>query len=177
MLNNAYANSGATMAATQNEDHRMKNTPASSIALFLLGCAMLAVTGAARASDYSELATLFADWRAFERPPLLNGAPDYTAERFAARYETFEELRARHAAIDISDWPIEQRVDWHIVRAEMNGYEFNHKVLKPWVRDPAFYQSIWPNRSDVPNHEGPTHHAVIELWTYNFPLSVWEEAR
>ncbi|MEE4277938.1 MAG: hypothetical protein V2I82_05660, partial [Halieaceae bacterium] len=39
------------------------------------------------------------------------------------------------------------------------------------------YQSIWPNRSDVPNHEGPTHHAVIELWTYNFPLSVWEEAR
>ncbi|MCP4082449.1 MAG: DUF885 domain-containing protein, partial [Planctomycetaceae bacterium] len=58
-----------------------------------------------------------------------------------------------------------------------NGFDFNHRVLKPWVRDPAFYQSIWMNRSDVPAHEGPTHHAVTEFWTYEFPLSDSEQQR
>jgi len=53
----------------------------------------------------------------------------------------------------------------------------NHRVLQPWVRDPAYYDSIWTGRSDVPAHEGPTHHAVVELWTYDFPLSDAEEAR
>jgi hypothetical protein len=79
--------------------------------------------------------------------------------------------------IDPGDWPIPQQVDWHVVRAEMNGYDFNHRVLQPWVRDPAYYDSIWTGRSDVPAHEGPTHHAVVEIWTYDFPLSDAEEAR
>jgi hypothetical protein len=72
---------------------------------------------------------------------------------------------------------VEQQVDWHIVRAEMNGFDFNHRVLQPWVRDPAFYQSTFQSQSDVPAHEGPTHHAVTELWTYDFPLSAAEEQR
>src|SRR3712207_7477568 len=29
----------------------------------------------------------------------------------------------------------------------------------------------------TPAHEGPTHHAVIELWTYTFPLAAADEAR
>jgi hypothetical protein len=53
----------------------------------------------------------------------------------------------------------------------MNGYDFNHRVLKPWNRDPAFYKTIFTERSDVPAHEGPTHHAIIDLWKYTFPLS------
>ena len=53
----------------------------------------------------------------------------------------------------------------------MNGYVFNAKILKPWQRDPAFYKSIWTSKSDVPAHEGPTHHFVVELWQYNFPLN------
>ena len=59
----------------------------------------------------------------------------------------------------------------------MNGFDFNDRVLKPWARDPAFYQSVWMAKSDVPAHEGPTHHAVVELWTYDFPLSDAEERR
>ncbi len=68
-------------------------------------------------------------------------------------------------------WPIEKQIDWHIVKAEMNGYDFNQRVLKSWERDPAFYKTIWTSRSDVPAHEGPTHHAVLEVWQYEFPLS------
>ncbi len=127
--------------------------------------------------DYNELLTMHKTWRSFERPPERDGAPDYTAATFTARYEDYLKLRARLDSLDPTDWPVEQQVDWHIVRAEMNGFDFNHRVLKPWARDPAFYQSIWMARSDVPAHEGPTHHAVTEFWTYKFPLSESEENR
>jgi hypothetical protein len=128
-------------------------------------------------SGHSDLIALFNEWRAFERPPQLDGAPDYTTDTFALRYEEYSGLRARLDAMDTSGWPVPEQVDWHLVRAEMNGFDFNHRVLKPWARDPAFYQSIWMERSDVPAHEGPTHHAVTEFWTYAFPLSAAEEKR
>ena len=128
-------------------------------------------------ADHGELLILFRQWREFESPPLLDGAPDYTAARFQARQAEFEALRKRLLDMDISEWTIAEQADWHVVRAEMNGYEFNTRVLKPWARDPAFYQSIWMSRSDVPAHEGPTHHAVTEFWTYKFPLSASAERR
>jgi len=143
----------------------------------LAALVLIAAPGNVEAESHDDLVTLFRDWRAFEAPPLLDGAPDYTAERFAIRQPEFLALRARLDAFDISDWPIPEQVDWHLVRAEMNGYDFNRRVLKPWARDPAFYNTVWTYRSDVPAHEGPTHHAVVELWTYDFPLSDAEQQR
>jgi hypothetical protein len=128
-------------------------------------------------TSHDDLVRFFAEWREFERPPLLDGAPDYTAERFAERYESFREIQARLYEFEIGDWTVPQQVDWHLVRAEMNGYEFNHRVLKPWARDPAYYDTVWMARSDVPAHEGPTNHAVVEIWQYDFPLSSDDEAK
>ena len=126
---------------------------------------------------YDDLLVLFADWREFESPPLLDGAPDYGTEQFAARRGDYLALRKRLDTFEIDEWPIPQQVDWHLVRAEMNGYDFNERVLQPWARDPAFYKTVWAYRSDVPAHEGPTHHALVELWTYDFPLSESQEQR
>ncbi|MDJ0939045.1 MAG: hypothetical protein QNJ00_04715 [Woeseiaceae bacterium] len=147
-----------------------------STPLFVIS-ASCAQEGGGAANTHEALVELFLDWREFERPPNLDGAPDYTAERFAQRYEEFADYRARLDAFDIDGWTVEHKVDWHLVNAEMNGFDFNHRILKPWVRDPAYYQSIWTYRSDVPGHEGPTHHAVLELWTYDLPLSDSEEER
>jgi hypothetical protein len=108
---------------------------------------------------------------------LLDGAPDYTAATFEKRWPEFQQLQKRLLAMDTTGWSIPEQVDWYIVWAEMNGYDFNHNILKPWVRDPAFYKSLWTYRSDVPAHEGPTHHATTEIWTYNFPLSESEKQR
>ena len=128
-------------------------------------------------TEYNELLQLFSDWRAFESPPLLDSAPDYTVERFELRQPEYLKLRDRLEKLDSKEWPVPEQVDWHLVRAEMNGYDFNRRVLMPWARDPAFYKSIWMERSDVPAHEGPTHHAVVEVWTYEFPLSAKERRR
>jgi hypothetical protein len=121
--------------------------------------------------SYDDLIALFHDWRAFEEPPLREGAPDYTAATFARRHAELRGYQARLAAIDPTSWPIAQRVDYEIVRAEMNGFDFYVRVLQPWARDPAYYLTVWTDQSDTPAHEGPTHHGVAELWTYTFPLS------
>ncbi|MBT3547774.1 MAG: hypothetical protein HN487_08825 [Flavobacterium sp.] len=126
---------------------------------------------------YPDLVALFKEWRTFEKPPLLNGAPDYTSETFENRWSEFKELQSGLQSIDTTNWPVENQVDWMIVWAEMNGYDFNHRILQPWARDPAFYKSVWSYRSDVPAHEGPTHHGTTELWTYTFPLSTKERTR
>ncbi|GMQ25958.1 hypothetical protein Aoki45_26400 [Algoriphagus sp. oki45] len=121
-------------------------------------------------ATYTDLEALFSEWRAFENPPKLEGAPDYRKSTFEQRMPEFEELQTRLLQMDTSGWRIPEQVDWRIVWAEMNGFDFNYRILKPWERDPAFYKSIWMERSDVPAHEGPTHHGVVEVWQYSFPL-------
>ena len=51
------------------------------ILLILTGLTPAGMQGAlAQSNDgYNELLRLFEDWRQFEAPPLLDGAPDYTA--------------------------------------------------------------------------------------------------
>ncbi len=154
----------------QKDNRKLSAVVAGVVALFLSSAALAG-------STHGDLLQLFGDWRDFESPPLLNGAPDYTEKSFAARQADYLVLRDRLDSFEIDDWPIPEQVDWHLIRAEMNGYDFNRRVLQPWARDPAFYDSIWLARSDVPAHEGPTHHAVVEVWSYEFPLSASERRR
>lgn len=141
-----------------------------SLCLFIACQSSNDVSSSPVSHTHGELESLFEQWRTFEEPPLRNGAPDYTQASFEKRQPNFLELQARLNAFDTAGWPVDERVDWMIVWAEMNGYDFNQRVLRPWERDPAFYKSLWVSRSDVPAHEGPTHHAVTELWQYDFPL-------
>lgn len=67
---------------------------------------LAANAGAQEALTHKDLVALFADWRAFESPPSLNGAPDYTAERFAIRQPEYQELRARLDAFDVDGLPV-----------------------------------------------------------------------
>lgn len=136
----------------------------------------VAQQGAAH-DGYSQLLALFADWRAFEPPAIRAGAPDYSAATLAKKQAQLKTYQSRLAALQPSSWPVEQQVDYHLVRAEMNGLDFNLRVLQPWARDPAYYTTLWTAQSDTPAHEGPTNHAIIELWTYSFPLSQQAESK
>ncbi|MBT8220288.1 MAG: hypothetical protein KJP00_10705, partial [Bacteroidia bacterium] len=133
----------------------------------------------AQTSEVNEtiLRDIYREWRAFETPPNHNGAPDYREVTFQKRHSQFDQLRQQLLAIDTTGWKIDHKVDWMIVWAEMNGYDFNQRILQPWKRDPAFYKSLWTYKSDVPGHEGPTHHGTTEIWQYEFPLSDSERAR
>ena len=129
------------------------------------------------ASGHAQLVHLFADWRAFTHPRIVRGVPDYSAAAMAAKPAGLAEFRRRLAAIDASGWSIAQRDDCRFVEAEMNGLDFFLRVLKPWARDPGFYQTVFAEMSDVPAHEGPSAEPNINLYEFSFPLSAKDDAR
>ena len=122
-------------------------------------------------TSHAELVAFFSAWREFEEPPMLDGVPDYSAATMAAQHVALAGWMEALAAFDTTGWSVEEQIDWHIVRAEMNGLDFDHRVRRPWARDPAYYASVFAARSDVPAHEGPVVHGFIDLWTYAYPLS------
>ena len=126
---------------------------------------------AATSTSYDDLVALFEEWREFERPEMVYGVPDYASGAMAAQHRELAGYQQRLAAIDPSGWPVSQQIDHHLVRAEMNGLDFDQRVRRPWARNPAFYTTIFPSQSDVPAHEGPVIHGWIDLWTYEYPLS------
>ena len=118
---------------------------------------------------HTDLLRLFADWRRFQPPVLVDGVPDYGPAAMAAQHRELRAYRDRLAAIDPSPWPIPQQVDYHIVRAEMNGLDFDHRVLRPWANDPAFYVTVFGSESDQPAREGHYARGSLELWQHALP--------
>src|SRR5262245_28284874 len=139
-------------------------------ALTLFG-AMITAGAQQKKSSFADLTKLFAEWRAFQRPDLSDGVPDYTARAMSTQHRELPAFQRRLADIAISGWPIREQVDWHIVRAEMNGLDFDHRTLRPWANNPGFYVTVFFDQSDQPAREGPHAYGAVEIWRYTFPLS------
>ena len=123
------------------------------------------------ATGYDALVPLFREWRTFQQAPMANGAPDYSLRAMSAQYRALAAWQRRLAALDTTGWTIPQRVDWHIVQAEMRGMEFDHRVRRPWATNPAFYVTVFADQSDQPAREGPFADGAIEVWAESFPLN------
>lgn len=109
--------------------------------LSLAAAAPLAAQEQAARPDHAALVALYDAFRAFVPPPMVKGVPDYSPPAMAKQYEELKRFQARLAAIDDSGWPVSERVDYMVVLAEMRGLEFQHRVVQPWKRDPAFYST------------------------------------
>lgn len=167
---------------------RSKNRVLAGTAVLLLAlpAAAPAATSAAPPSvtpaatvpaTYQSLATLFADWRAFTVPTLKSGVPDYSPAAMAKMAAASPGYRQRLAAIDKTGWPLSALNDARLVEAEMNGLDFNLRVLHPWSRDPSFYATVFGEQSDVPAHEGPSAYPNIDLFAFKYPLGKADDAR
>jgi uncharacterized protein (DUF885 family) len=150
----------------------------SAIAITAMLLAALPAQGAAPVkpagdapAGYAGLVKLFEQWREFEHPVMHGNVPDYGRPAMAAKAEALPAWRGKLDAIDTHGWPTARLNDYKLVKAEMNGLDFNLRVLRPWARDPAFYVSVWPSRTDVPLREAPNVYPEIELYAYRFPLS------
>ena len=103
--------------------------------------------GSANAADsigYPELVGLFQEFRAMTgvSGDEYGALPVVAPEQIEAEALALGEFQARLRAIDRSSWTIPEQVDYHLVRAEMNGLEFRHRVTRPWFRDPGTYSDI-----------------------------------
>lgn len=103
-------------------------------------------------SDYESLLSLFKEFRQFVRPTYTQGIPDYAPSAMKEQQQGLKDFQRRLAAIDTDGWSTSQLIDYHLFRAEMNGLEFHHRVLKPWSRNPCFYGTDlipgFPDRGD-----------------------------
>ena len=94
---------------------------------------------AAKTADYQALVKLHEDFRAAQRIRREGRGPGFSPAAIETRRKTLEDLRARLAEIDPRAWPIPRKVDYLLVRAELNDMDFNLRVLKPWERDPGMW--------------------------------------
>lgn len=140
------------------------------VALLALGLPTMVQGQSQTQSSYDELVALFAEWREFERPEFTDGVPDYTVDAMARQYAELAAWKERLWDLEVDAWTVSQQIDWHLVRAEMNGLDFDHTWRRPWARDPAFYVMMYSAESDVPAHEGTVMHGWIDTWTYDLPL-------
>ncbi len=116
-------------------------------------------------TDYAGLVSLFREFRAFQQGDsgniqsysqsgwILSGlddAPDFSATAMAEQFGELRAFQERLESIDPTGWAIARQADYHLVRAEMNGYEFQHRVLSPWSRDPGFYNDVIATLAEVP---------------------------
>ena len=134
-------------------------------------------TPATSVSGHEQLVKLFTDWRAFNHPVIVNGRPDYGASAMAEKAARLPTFRQRLEEIDRKGWSVPQLGDYRLVEAEMNGLDFFLRVLRPWARDPDFYQTVFAEMSDVPAHEGPSAEPNIDLYNFTYPLSRADDAR
>jgi len=110
--------------------------------LLLFLCSSKVVSEEEKSSaSYDDLVSLFNEFRELQQPKIVNSVPDYTVAAMKQQYEGLKRFQSRLGAIDTSGWPISEQVDYHLVRAEMNGLDFQHRVLRPWSRDPGFYKT------------------------------------
>ena len=110
----------------------------STILVFVTSSGVAARTGE-EGSTYADLEALFESSRKLNEPPLVDGIPDYSEAAMARQYEELRGFQRQLEELDIAAWPITQQIDYHLVRAELNGIEFMHRVLKPWTKDPYLY--------------------------------------
>jgi uncharacterized protein DUF885 len=153
----------------------MRNVIAITVAGVALAAALRVEPAPAQAD--SPLAALFRKWRSFQAAPQHDGVPDYSASAMSAQHRALAGYQRQLAGMDPGRWPLPDQVDYHVVRAEMNGLDFDHRVLRPWANNPAFYVTVFTSESDQPAREGPHAAAAVETWEYTFPLRADQAAR
>lgn len=134
-----------------------------------------ATTPSGRTGNYNALTALWSDWRKFALPTTKDYLPDYSAAAMAAKQAELPKYFARLKAIDTTGWSESALIDYKLVLAEMNGMDFELRVLTPWSRDPTFYANVFADWSDVPAHEGPYAYPNLDLYNLKYPLSAKDE--
>ena len=113
------------------------------IELLLVTAALAAAAGTPvrgqGAGAYKALVGIHEEFVKLRPARVTAGVPDYTPTAIAEQRRGLDALRTRLAAIDPAAWPVPQQVDYHLVRAELNGLDFDHRVVRPWQRDPGLY--------------------------------------
>ena len=97
------------------------------------------VTGAT--GHLSELLTIAEELRALRNPDQIGGIPDYTARAINRQKLALGQLRQRFDRLTPENWSRHDRVDYLLLRSELDRLEYVLYVERPTSRNPNFYLS------------------------------------
>ncbi|MGI9626009.1 MAG: DUF885 family protein [Longimicrobiales bacterium] len=132
------------------------------LVVFLLS-GLLGAEGAMAQADagWDDLIAIDAELTELRRPALLEGVPQFGSDAIASRAAALGDLQVQLGEIDASSWSTGGKVDYLLVWAKANGIEFEHRVTRPWNRDPISY--LDPVRR-VPYVELPLAGGSLDRW-------------
>lgn len=116
---------------------RALKSAAAAALFFLAAPQVLAAEPAAR----PELVEIFEAARALRQPRIVDGIPDYTAAAIDAQRRALVTLRARFDALDPGAWPVRDRVDYLLVRSDLDMLDYGLNLYRATSRSPNFYIS------------------------------------
>ncbi|MBA3962936.1 MAG: DUF885 domain-containing protein [Chthoniobacterales bacterium] len=105
-------------------------------------------------AELHKLANDFYNWRNEQYPVGSSDAglhtwdnrlTDYTPARIAERAGHVRALLKKVKAIETSGWPKDERIDWILFRAQLEGADFDDRVLHSNSRNPQTYVSECSN--------------------------------
>jgi Bacterial protein of unknown function (DUF885) len=114
-----------------------------TVALLVAG--MVVCSGPAIAQSDAQrdsLVQLDAALRTLRQPQTLDGVPVYSSEALSRWRSGLAALRARHAAFSTASWSVPDRIDHILVRTQLDAFDFELRVLRPWSRDPGHWVDL-----------------------------------
>lgn len=91
---------------------------------------------------FAALLALHEELARVRTPAVTAGVPDYSAAAMDRQRAGLAGLVGRLDAIDPAGWPVADRIDHLLVRAQLNAIDFDHRVSRPWARDPGLYVDL-----------------------------------
>ncbi|MEL7043916.1 MAG: DUF885 family protein [Pseudomonadota bacterium] len=89
--------------------------------------------------SYATLVEMSAEIKAIAQPTVVDGVPQLGPEAVRGQWADLEAFRDRLRALDVVAWPVEQKIDYLLVWSRLNEALFQHRVMRPWSRDPLTY--------------------------------------
>lgn len=114
-----------------------------ALALLVAATALPRGTAAAQSdAQRDSLVQLAEALRTLRQPPMEGGVPVYSPEALSRWRAGLDALRARHAALKAGRWSVADRVDYILVRTQLEAFDFELRVLRPWARDPGHWVDL-----------------------------------
>jgi hypothetical protein len=108
-------------------------------AFLRLSFLFLTITCAAQDANWERLLQLHHDFLTLRDSGMKDPAHDFSPAAIEARARQLHELQSRLGTISNAAWSVDRKVDWVLVRTELNDLDFRYRVIRPWARDPSFY--------------------------------------
>jgi hypothetical protein len=73
------------------------------------------------------------------KPDNIRGIPDLSRKAIDRQRASLDDFRSRLRDLDTGSWSVPQQVDYLLVWSKLNAIVFDHRVMRPWARDPLMY--------------------------------------